>query len=208
MRRTRWLCVFTVLLMALAAPVAQAHPEGPGHHMGPPGPLMPPATERTLPLLGAVNPGPGATGDVYGFKRHAYLASWVGVGCLSKGIRVYDLDNPRRPRLASVFADAASDPAVAGTWTEKVIVQHVRTREFTGDLAVVSFQTCGGVFSGFGLYDVTDPENPRKLALFPTPGTGGSHEIWLGASRGRAYVYTAVIDSELITSPDYDPETD
>jgi hypothetical protein len=168
---------------------------------------MPPATDRTLPLLAAVNPGPGATGDVYGFRRHAYLASWVGMGCLAKGVRVYDLHNPRRPRLASVFADAASDPAVAGTWTEKVIVQHVRTPDFTGDLAVVSFQTCGGEFSGFGLYDVTDPDDPRKLALFPTPGTRGSHEIWLGASRGRAYVYTAVIDSELITSPDFDPET-
>lgn len=113
------------------------------------------------------------------------------------------------PRLVSTFADAASDPSVAGSWTEKVIVQRVRTQFFRGDLAVVSFQACesgSSAFRGFGLYDVTDPAAPRKMALVRTPRTRGSHEIWLGAARGKAYVYTAIINSELTTSPDYDPE--
>lgn len=175
-----------------------------------PPPIVPGATEA-LPLLGHANPGTGANADVYGYKRHAYLGSFLGRGCLSNGVRVYDLADPRSPRLVSSFADAASDPSVAGTWTEKVIVQPVVTRDFEGDVAVVSFQPCRGLnspaFRGFGLYDVTDPAHPRKLALYSAPRTRGSHEIWLDAKRGKAYVYTAMIESELTTSPDFDPST-
>jgi len=213
MRRTRWLSLLTVVLLAAPAPAAFAvpmHDPGPGSPAPGTPPSLPPGT-RTLPLLAQVNPGLGSNADVYGFKGHAYLASWIGKGCLSKGIRVYDLGNPRKPYLDSVFADAASDPAVAGTWTEKVIVQHVHNRSFTGDLAAVSFQACDrnstATFRGFGLYDVTDPVKPHKLALYATPRTRGSHEIWLSTAHGRAYVYTAVIRSELTTSPDYDPAT-
>lgn len=204
----RRLGAVVALLLVFSAPSAQADP-GDGH-AGSRAPARP-GTAKTLPLLASVNPGEGTNADVFGFKRHAYLASWRGRGCLGKGVRVYDLANPRHPRLASVFADAESDPAVAGAWTEKVIVQHVVTRRFRGDLAVVSFQNCVSTdttsFRGFGLYDVTNPAQPRKLALFPTPKTRGSHEIWLGAAHGRAFVYTAVIRSELTTSPDYDPVT-
>ncbi|HEV8559949.1 MAG TPA: hypothetical protein VGR06_26735 [Actinophytocola sp.] len=209
MRRARWVGVLVAVFTM--ASMMSAHADPGDHGSEPPAAPAQPGTARTLPLLATVNPGEGSNADVFGFKQHAYLASWIGKGCLSKGIRVYDLHNPRRPRLASVFADAASDPALAGTWSEKVIVQHVVTREFRGDLAVVSFQVCAGTstpaFRGFGLYDVTNPDHPRKLALYATPGTRGSHEIWLGADRGKAYVYTAVIRSELLTSPDFDPVT-
>ena len=78
---------------------------------------------------------------------------------------------------------------------------------FTGDLAVTSFQACrNGVFRGFGLYDVTNPAQPRKLALVPLDPRG-SHEIWLAAARNHAWVYTAIPSSELIGAPDYDPRT-
>lgn len=155
--------------------------------------------------LAHVNPGPGANADVYAHAGHAYLASWIGKSCPSKGVRVYNLANPKRPRHVSTLASKAREPRLRGTWTEKVIVKHVRTPGFTGDLAVVSFQPCrlsGTAFRGFGLYDVTRPAHPRRLALVPTGNrTGGSHEIWLEAARGQAYVYTAVIDSELTTAP-------
>jgi hypothetical protein len=129
---------------------------------------------------------------------------------LSKGVRVYDLSDPRSPTHVSTFADKAGDPSLDRTWTEKVIVKHVSTDAFSGDLAVVTFQTCNSttdrlnpaIFRGFGVYDVTDPANPQKLALYATePGVNrGSHEIWLEQAGYRAYVYTAVINSEDRTS--------
>jgi len=165
-----------------------------------------PAAPNGLEVLGHANPGVGANGDVYGHRGHAYLGSWIGAGCLSNGVRVYDLQNPRAPRHVSTFADRVSDPSLAGTWTEKVIVQHVNTPTFVGDLAVVSIQACdrsSSAFRGFGLYDVTDPARPLKLSHYATePQTRGSHEIWLQARRNRAYVYTAIPFAELDTSPD------
>ena len=179
------------------AKVASARPAG----------TSPRATALDFEVLAHVDPGAGTTGDVFGYRGHAYLGSWVGIGCLSKGVRVYDLQNPRDPRLASTFADKASDPSVANTWTEKTVVQHVNTPFFKGDLAAVSFQTCGRrldptVFRGFGLYDVSDPAHPTKLALYATePGVNnGSHEIWLQNVGDRAYVYTAIPLSELRTT--------
>lgn len=198
---------------AFATGVAGAHPEddaGEGHdHLHALLTTSPPSNKagsKNVEVLAHVYSGPGTYADVYAHKGHAYLGTWVGRGCLSRGVLVYNLSDPRNPRHVSTFADAASNPSLRRTWTEKVIVQHVSTPSFTGDLAVVTFQTCSGtadrlnpaIFRGFGLYDVTDPANPRQLALYATePGVNrGSHEIWLEATEDRAYVYTAVISSE------------
>jgi hypothetical protein len=199
-----------VLAVALALPVgvASAHPDPEEGHVHP-APANP--KQVGFELLAAVNPGTGTNADVYAFDGFAYLGSWVGQGCLSKGIRVYDLRDPRHPTQVSTFADAASDPSLAGTWTEKVIVQRVHTRSFHGALAAVSFQACSSTdttsFRGFAVYDVTNPRHPRELSRYAAPGTRGSHEIWLGADGGQAFVYTAIIRSELTTSPTYDPVT-
>jgi hypothetical protein len=53
-----------------------------------------------------------------------------------------------------------------------------------------------------GLWDVTDPTSPQRLALYEATGTFGSHEIWLQRRGNRAYVYTAIPFSEFDTSPD------
>jgi hypothetical protein len=198
--------------LALTAGVAGAHPEDEGEgfhdHLGllATSPPAAQASSKNVEVLAHVYPGPGTLADVYAHEDHAYLASWVGRGCLSKGVRVYDLSDPRSPTHVSTFADKAGDPSLDRTWTEKVIVKHVSTDAFSGDLAVVTFQTCNSttdrlnpaIFRGFGLYDVTDPANPQKLALYATePGVNrGSHEIWLEQAGHRAYVYTAVINSE------------
>jgi hypothetical protein len=161
---------------------------------------------KSLEVLGHSNPGVGANGDVYGHRGYAYLGSWIGSGCLSNGVRTYDLQNPREPRHVSTFADKVSDPSLAGTWTEKIVVQHVNTSSFVGDLAVVSVQACSrssSAFRGFALYDVTNPWMPAELSRFRTEQqTGGSHEIWLQNKGNRAYVYTAIPSAELLTSPD------
>jgi hypothetical protein len=152
-------------------------------------------------VLAHADPGDAYAGDVFGHRDYAYLSSHRGKElCPAQGVRVYDVRTPRRPRLVSRFA------AVSGTWTEKTIVQRVATPKFRGDLAVTSFQSCRpDSFRGFGLYDVTNPRRPRRLALVRTEPRG-SHEIWLGTAGRRAYVYTAIIGSEIRSAPDYDPQ--
>jgi hypothetical protein len=150
-------------------------------------------------VLGHLNPGGAYAGDVWGHRGYAYLSSYRNrAGCPARGVRVIDVRNPRRPKLVARFG------SVAGTWTEKTIVRHVATPGFTGDLAVTSLQSCRmSAFRGFGLYDVTNPRRPRQLALVRTDPRG-SHEIWLGTAGRRAFVYTAIIRSELLSAPDYD----
>jgi hypothetical protein len=156
-------------------------------------------------VVGHVDPADGYSGDVWGHRGHAYLSSHRGRrDCPAQGVRVYSLARPSRPTLVSRFGDARSTPALRGTWTEKTIVRRVSTAGFDGDLAVSSVQACdprSGSFQGFALYDVTRPARPRRLALVRTEPRG-SHEIWLQANRGQAYVYTAIIASEARTSPD------
>jgi hypothetical protein len=172
--------------------------------------------EKNVQVLGHVDPGLGFNADVVAHRGYAYLASWgafedpdAGLDfCPSIGVRVYSLRNPRHPIQVATFADGVSEPDLDGSWTEKVIVRHVNTATYRGDLAVVSIQSCSAEgFVGFGLWDVTDPRRPQRLALYETPGTNGSHEIWMAAPGNRAYVYTAIPLSELTTSPDFDPET-
>jgi hypothetical protein len=159
-------------------------------------------------VLAHVNPGGGYHGDVWGHRGFAYLSSHKGVrACEASGVRVYDLANPRRPRRVSTFADGRSEPAASDSWTEKTIVKHVATPAFTGELAVTSFQACSpGALGGFGLYDLSDPRSPKRLSVVRT-SPRGSHEIWLQAVGDRAYVYTAIISSELTSSPDFNPMT-
>ena len=153
------------------------------------------------------SPGGAYSGDVWAHGRHAYLSSWGGQRCRSDGVRIFDLRDPRRPVHVATFANDEADAAVSGSWTEKTIVQRVATPSFTGSLAVTSFQRCrDGGFQGFGVYDVSDPRAPRKLALVATEPRG-SHEIWLQPRGNRAYVWTAIIESELRSAPDYDPKT-
>src|SRR5919197_1723516 len=94
-----------------------------------------------LQLLAHVSPGGGYSADVVGERHYAYLSSHKGRSdCPAQGVRVYDLSNPRRPRMISTFADGRSVPALKDAWTEKTIGRHVHTSAFTGVLAVTSVQ--------------------------------------------------------------------
>jgi hypothetical protein len=147
-------------------------------------------------VLAHADPKGGYSGDVVGERHFAYLSSRKGkTDCPAQGVRVYDLANPRRPRHVSTFA------ALKDTWTEKTIVRRVKTSGFDGVLAVSSFQACSNGFGGFGVYDVTKPSRPRRLALVRTLPRG-SHEIWLATARGHAWVYTAEAAAEFSVAPD------
>ena len=161
-----------------------------------------------LRVLANINPGGGYHADVFAHGRTAYLSSWHGDDCPGTGVRVIDLTRPSRPEHVATFADAAREPELRGTWTEKTIVREARTASFRGTIAVTSVQHCNeSAFRGFALYDLTDPRTPKRLALVRTEGVRGSHEIWLENARGRLWVYTAIVRSELLSSPDYDPKT-
>jgi hypothetical protein len=154
-------------------------------------------TAARFEVLGhAAAPG-GYSGDVVLHRGHAYLSSHRGASaCPAQGVRVYSLADPRHPRRVATFG------RIPGTWTEKTIVRHVETTSFRGELAATSVQACApSSFQGIALYDVTRPARPRELARFRTDPRG-SHELWLQPVGPRAYVYTAIIASELRSSPD------
>ena len=202
--RTSVVAGTAVLALATGSELARSHDDGPTARTGAAAALV--RAPLRLRALGHANPGGGYSGDVYGHRDHAYLSSWRGDACPALGVRVYSVRNPSRPVRVSTFADRGSDPAVQGSWTEKTIVKRVATPAFRGDLAVTSFQRCReNGFQGFGLYDVTNPAAPRRLALVRTQPSG-VHELWLEAKGDRAYVYTAIPLSELTSSPDYDRE--
>jgi hypothetical protein len=217
MRLVRVLVPAVIATLAVSAAAAMActmHAYGAAAGSGAPLPtsldvLFAPRPKVTgLQVLSNLNPGGGYHADVFAHKGFAYLSSWHGEDCPSTGVRVIDLADLRRPQLAATFADAAREPEVRGTWTEKTIVREARTASFRGTLAVTSMQHCDeSAFRGFGLYDLTDPRHPKRLSLVRTEGVRGSHEIWLETARGHAWVYTAIVRSELLSSSDYDPKT-
>ena len=182
-------------------PTPGAHPD----YVGPPAGEVGP---RTIEILARVPFDGDLTANVFTFRRRAYVGSYgTSRRCEGSGVRVVDLSNPRRPRRLPGFAASASDPVLAGAYTDQVQVRRVRTRSFTGDLALVGFQRCGNPaegFRGFGLYDVTNPTRPRRLALISTAPAPGVHELFLRAKGTRAYAYLAVPRSELHTERGFD----
>ncbi|MFX3673532.1 MAG: LVIVD repeat-containing protein [Paenisporosarcina sp.] len=130
-----------------------------------------------------------STGDVYAHKGYAYLGTHSANGG-GGGVRVFDLKDPSNPVEVSTFA------TIPGTWQEKVIVKSVNTEHFKGDLAVVSVQQLDRLNpdtkGGFVLYDVTNPEDPKKLGFWESPSpTRGTHELYLTVQGNNMYVLTA-----------------
>ena len=152
-------------------------------------------------LLAHARPAGYYNADVFAHRGYAYLSSeYASRSCPARGVRVFDIRTLRRPRQVATFG------RIAGTWTEKTIVRRLATAAFTGDVAVTTFQRCrrnSDAFQGFGLYDVRNPAQPRQLALVRTE-PNGSHEIWLAAPNGGAYVYTAIPRAEVLSGePDF-----
>jgi hypothetical protein len=164
------------------------------------GPHATSATEpstRNFTVLGHTDLGAVDTnGDVWVHGDFAYVGTWAEP-CLGLGVKVVDVSDLTNPSLVGKFA------ARPGTSAEDVVVRHVSTSSFTGDLAAVGIQRCGDDPAldtekfGVELWNVTDPRNPAKLGeLGLTTGGGGVHELDLFARGGRVYALLATPWSE------------
>jgi hypothetical protein len=118
-------------------------------------------------------------GDVWAHGDYAYLGSRCGDQALGGGgVRVVDISHPTHPTVVSTLANDEF------TRAEDVVVRHVSTQSFTGDLAVVGIQACfgsgheGEVPSGLRFFDVTDAAHPELLSEWDLPeGSIGCHEV-------------------------------
>jgi uncharacterized protein (TIGR03437 family) len=170
-----WVATFWVVV--LAATVAWAAPE-----------------IQNLELVGQLALGPGFNAGVWVHKNAAYVGTWgTATNCPATGVKIVDLTNPATPRLANRVA------YYPNTSAESIVVRHIETNSFRGDLLAVGLQSCRNgqaARRGVELYDVTDPRNPRLLQFVPT-GTesAGVHELDLvqRASDGRVLLLLATI---------------
>jgi hypothetical protein len=118
-------------------------------------------------------------GDVWGHGDYAYVGSRCGDKALGGGgVRVVDISQPTHPTVVSRL------PNDEFTRAEDVVVRHVATAAFTGDLAVVGIQACfgsgheGQVPTGLRFFDVTHPADPQLLSEWDLPpGSIGCHEV-------------------------------
>jgi hypothetical protein len=166
-------------------------------------------SSRRIEVIGQVTPRGDVNGNVWVHADHAYLGNFGTLrSTCESGVRVYDLREPRRPRRVATFAQPAVETILAGAYTDQVRIQRLRTASFRGDLAAVGLQRCREPFDGtggtrgFALYDVSTPSRPQRLSVVSTLPVAGSHELWLQAVGGRAYLYTAIPRAELRGSPD------
>jgi hypothetical protein len=101
--------------------------------------------------------------DVATLGDYAYLGVWVA-GLPSPqcrgGVQVLDISDPTDPDRVGFLRSHQDTYA-----TEGVQTLHLDTPDFTGDLLVVSNESCGprGI-GGLTLWDVTDPLDPIKLS--------------------------------------------
>jgi hypothetical protein len=157
--------------------------------------------------------GGGFNAQISAHKGHAYVGTWASpqvvdgelVGCPSFGIRVVSLADPSQPEVVASFADRDEGAGeLADTWTEKAAVERFGGR----DIAAVGVHNCtDAAFHGFGLWDVTNPSAPERLALVPSEGADfGVQELWLERRGGKLFLYTTYPLSELSTATT-DPDT-
>lgn len=112
-------------------------------------------------------------GDVWVHGDFAYIGTWADP-CNARGVKIIDISDLRAPRLIGTLASRM------GTSAEDVVVRHVSTPSFTGDLLAVGIQRCDfenpdldAQQFGAEFWDVTDPYHPVKLSELGTSSFGG-----------------------------------
>jgi hypothetical protein len=194
-----------------AGPVA-AHQQ----HGSPTGHLLGTGDEGKIELVSQVElsgAGPELIADVAVDPDgdFAYLANWGSADCPTleaipgneaggrknsdAGVWVVNISDPDNPEEVA-FIPMSQDTRPG----EGMQVLHIDTPEFTGDVLAVNEESCGKNFkAGFSLWDVTDPENPKKLAKnfgdFTTDGGANTphdanqtHSIFMWTTGDNAYL--------------------
>jgi choice-of-anchor B domain-containing protein len=146
---------------------------------------------------------PGYNADVWAHNGYAYVGTWGTAAsyparCPATGVRIVSLADPTNPTRVGTVA------AIVGTSQEDMVVKHIATPDFTGDLLVTGIQACDRTTSaprGIDLWDVSDPRKPMHLNFWSSgpngpAGARGVHELYLFQRGDRAYVAAAVPSSE------------
>src|SRR6266508_1917866 len=141
-------------------------------------------------------------GDVWVHGNFAYVGTWE-IPCTGRGVKIVDVSDLTAPKMIGALA------ARPGTSAEDMVVRHVSTPSFTGDLLAVGLQRCGDQAAldrakfGPDFCDVTDPRNPVQVGqwgagahgLSPGPfyglgsfGASFDHSVRASADGTKAYV--------------------
>src|SRR6266508_132497 len=142
------------------------------------------------------------SGDVWVDGNFAYVGTWE-IPCTGRGVKIIDVSDLSAPKMIGALA------ARPGTSAEDMVVRHVSTPSFTGDLLAVGLQRCGdqpaldGAKFGPDFCDVTDPRNPVQVGqwgagahgLSPGPfyglgsfGASFDHSVRASADGTKAFV--------------------
>lgn len=132
-------------------------------------------------VIGHASLGGGSVdfADVWAHGDYAYVGSRCGDPIVGgRGVSVVDISDPGSPHVVSRLRNPEFSRA------EDVVVRHVETSDFQGELAVVGVQVCFDsgheeeTPTGVWIYDVTDAEHPVRLSRWRLPaGDIGCHEI-------------------------------
>ena len=174
-----------------------------------------PAVRRNVEVVGKVDlftllERPGRVSDVAAFGNYAYLGAFYEPDCAEPGgVFVIDISNPSAPRQVSFI------PADPYTYVgEGVQVLDMSTPAFTGQVLIHNNETCipaagplgTGPGGGTSMWDVTDPLNPKPLALHFGEGDPGvahqSHSAFGWQQGGKAYVVQ--VDNDEFGTTDVD----
>ena len=136
---------------------------------------------------------PGSTTDVWALGNYAYTGTFSSP-CppdAEAGIWIWDTKNPNKTKFVGVIE---SEP---GDRTNDVKVAAMNS----GDILVMSNESCGGGDGGFEIYDVDNPKSPVKLAsvtidelnaitplLFGPIENVGVHNLFLFTDGANDYV--------------------
>jgi len=159
------------------------------------------ASATNFQILGHNDLGDRDTsGDVWVQGNFAYVGTWE-IPCTGRGVKIIDVSDLTAPKMIGALA------ARPGTSAEDMVVRHVSTSSFTGDLLAVGLQRCGsqraldGAEFGPDFWDVTDPYHPKHLSfLGVTHGGGGVHELDLFQRGAHVYALLATPFTEWFDS--------
>jgi hypothetical protein len=115
--------------------------------------------------------GPTPHGDVFFYDhggdvgKYAYVGTW-SFPCSGVGVKIVNVNDSTIPQ------STARTVTIKSASHEDVVVQRIADRDVLG----IGIQQCDrGGKNGLKLVDVTNPDQPRQIAFFETPG--GVHEL-------------------------------